>query len=57
MQQPGECWLKANLRAGVGGEYYGWQPYSCRYDLMNTEDRERCFEEKGVGSFLEYGDR
>eukprot|EP00903_Cladosiphon_okamuranus_P010157 g9617.t2 len=53
---PAECWLKSHLGPGVGDKDYSWQPYSCRYDLMNTDDRGRCFEEKGVSSFLEYGD-
>ena len=45
------------LTPSAKDEDYVWRPYSCRFDLMNPEARERCFEEKGVNSFLEYGDR
>jgi len=55
-QQPAECWLK-HRKPRANSEDYVWKPYSCGYDLMNAGARQRCFEQKGVRTFLEYGDR
>lgn len=55
-QQPAECWVK-HQRPTTDTEDYVWKPYSCRYDLMNAEAQQKCFEDKGVSTFLDYGDR
>ncbi|CAM9991827.1 unnamed protein product, partial [Choristocarpus tenellus] len=36
---------------------YVWQPYDCRYDIMNSVDRLQCLQEKNVSRFLDFGDR
>ncbi|CAN0079946.1 unnamed protein product, partial [Pylaiella littoralis] len=41
-------------RFAQGG--YMWQPYDCRYDLMNSEARVSCFRDKNITKFLDFGD-
>ncbi|CAN0389991.1 unnamed protein product [Pylaiella littoralis] len=59
---PEECFLRPFVtssstdyaRFAQGG--YMWQPYDCRYDLMNSEARASCFRAKNITKFLDFGD-
>ncbi|CBJ31518.1 expressed unknown protein [Ectocarpus siliculosus] len=59
---PEACFLKPadrrkpteELKHAQGG--YTWQPYDCRYDLMDTDTRLSCFREKNITRFLDFGD-
>lgn len=42
-------------QAIVGG--YVWKPDSCRYSLMNADERQQCFSSKNITRFLDFGDR
>lgn len=42
-------------QAIAGG--YVWKPDSCRYSLMNAEERQRCFSARNITRFLDFGDR
>ncbi|CAM9783422.1 unnamed protein product, partial [Ectocarpus fasciculatus] len=59
---PEACFLKPADRRKPTGELkhaqggYTWQPYDCRYDLMDTDTRLSCFREKNVTRFLDFGD-
>ncbi|CAM9444106.1 unnamed protein product, partial [Ectocarpus sp. 12 AP-2014] len=59
---PGACFLKPADRRKPTGELkhsqggYTWQPYDCRYDLMDTDTRLSCFREKNITRFLDFGD-
>ncbi|CAM9772851.1 unnamed protein product [Scytosiphon promiscuus] len=54
---PAECWMRHDPRVSAALETgYEWRPYGCRYDLMNTESRQKCFRDNDVTRFLDYGD-
>lgn len=36
---------------------YVWQPYECRYDLMNSAARQACLKDTNATRFLDFGDR
>ncbi|CAM9836849.1 unnamed protein product [Scytosiphon promiscuus] len=62
VSMPEECFLKPVVPPGHGGELqfsrggHVWQPYDCRYDLMDSEARLNCFRDKNITRFLDFGD-
>lgn len=63
--QPEACFLKPKEKAALAAEEshlasergYVWQPYKCRYDLMDTDSRRTCLKDMNATRFLDFGDR
>ncbi|CAM9241557.1 unnamed protein product [Choristocarpus tenellus] len=49
-------WKGTSYGVNSNPDPYVWQPYDCRYDIMNTVDRIQCLQEKNVTRFFDFGD-